>query len=50
MLAEGIRFVRDQMVQMAKAIGAYPHVVTTSSKTGAGVEVCIHKARTELVG
>ena len=38
------------MVQMAKAIGACPHVVTTSSKTGAGVEVCVYTARTELVG
>merc|ERR1712086_387793 len=34
------------MVQMAKAIGACPHVVTTSSKTGAGVEVCVYTART----
>ena len=38
------------MVQMAKAIGACPHVVITSSRTGAGVEVCVHTARTELVG
>jgi len=40
----------EDAVKMAKAIGACPHVVTTSSKTGAGVEVCVYTARTELVG